>query len=193
VVRKTILLFRCHVRLLLRRVGFRLQGFDSLPEVILAHPIKVIPCINPNSPAFVDQVHHLGVDLIIVAAFSRILKAQLIEAPPLGCINVHPSALPRYRGPNPFYWVLARHEEKTGVTIHYIDEGIDSGNIISQREFSIKQDDTEYTLQTKAAKVAGELLQETVPRISTGVAPSTLQDESQANYYSFPPKGASVL
>jgi methionyl-tRNA formyltransferase len=193
VIRKALQLLWSQARVAFRRLRFPLRDFASLPEVVTAHKMKSIPCTNPNAPDFVAEVRNLGIDLIVVAAFSRILKAQLITAPRLGCINVHPSLLPRYRGPNPFYWVLAKQEKKTGVTIHYIDEGIDSGGIILQREFAIGRRDTEKDLQAKAVIVAADLLNEAIPLLVAGTAPCIQQNESEALYLSFPPRGASIL
>jgi len=193
VFRKAAQLFRCQSRTTFRRMGFPLEDFASLPEIGLAHRLNEIPCTNPNGLDFLAQVRDLHPDLIVVAAFSYILKAPLLAVPRMGCINVHPSLLPRYRGPNPFYWVLAEHQKKSGVTIHHINEGIDSGNIISQREFKICPGDTESTLQAKAAVVAAELLQEVIPLLAAGTASCVPQNESEASYYPLPPKGASVL
>src|SRR5713226_7770003 len=99
-----------------------------------------------------QHVQLLGVDLIVVAGFARILKRALVDVPRLGCINVHPSLLPHYRGPEPFYWVLANLEKTTGVTIHHVDEGIDTGDIILQRELEIRPNETE-TMLIEAAKL----------------------------------------
>jgi hypothetical protein len=193
VIRKSLQLLRSHARIGFRRLGLPLSGFASLPEVVIAGNIESVPCVNPNASDFVEEVNNRGIDLIVVAAFSRILKARLIAAPRLGCINVHPSLLPRYRGPNPFYWVLAGGEKKTGVTIHYIDEGIDSGDIILQREFTINARDTEKDLLMKASVLASEMMGEAISLLAAGTAPRVPQNESDSIYFSFPPRGASVL
>lgn len=179
----------CKARIALRSVGVPLSGFASLPELSRTGGLNAIRCSNPNSPEFVQQVQLLGVDLIVVAAFSCILKRALIESARLGCINVHPSLLPRYRGPEPFYWVLANREKITGVTIHYVDEEIDSGDIIMQRELEICPNETETTLVLRCTGLAAELLREAIPLLLAGRAPRVRQDHSAATYYSFPPRG----
>ena len=146
----------------------------------------MIRCTNPNGAEFMQQVQLLEVDLIVVAGFPRILKRVLIDIPRLGCINVHPSLLPRYRGPEPLYWALANHENTTGVTIHHVDEGIDTGDILLQRKLEIRPNETEITLGQRAARVASELLREAIPLLLAGRAPRTRQDHSAASYYSFP-------
>lgn len=192
VVRQALHLARGRIRLAFRRVGAPRRGFASLPELCQAYGLKTIPCTDPNSAEFVKQVRALEVDLIVVAAFGRILTRALLESPRLGCINVHPSLLPRYRGPEPFYWVLANNDETTGVTIHYMDEEIDTGDVILQKEFEIAPGDTEITLKERSVQVAAKLLSEAIPLLLAGKAQRVGQDHSAASYYSFPPRGASV-
>ncbi len=188
VLRKAAYLMRSKTRIAWRRIGVPLSGFASLPELCRARGLSMIPCTNPNGPEFMQQVQLLGVDLIVVAGFARILTRALVDVPRLGCINVHPSLLPHYRGPEPFYWVLANLEKTTGVTIHHVDEGIDTGDIILQRELEIRPNETETTLMQRSAIVAGELLREAIPLLLAGRAPRTRQDHSAATYYSFPPR-----
>src|SRR2546428_813322 len=171
VLRKAARLIRSKARLALRRVGVPLSGFASLPELISTRRLNVIRCTDLNSAGFVDQVRRLGVDLIVVAGFGRILKKTLIGTPRLGCVNVHSSLLPRYRGPEPFYWVLVNRETTTGVTLHHVDEGIDSGDIILQRDLEILPNDTATTLVDRCAGVAAELLCEAIPLLLAGRAP----------------------
>ena len=193
VFRKAMILLVALASLALRRMGIPVRRFRSLWDLCYEGRLKPVHCVDPNAPEFIAKVRSLGVDLIVVAAFSRILKSELISLPPLGCVNVHPSLLPRYRGPYPFYWVLANREKTTGITLHYIDEGIDSGEIIVQREFAIPPGETEIKLQYRSARAAAEMLKETLPLLIAGMAPRTKQDEFAASYYSWPPKGRSVL
>ena len=192
VLRQAIHLAWASTRLALRRAGVPRRGVASVPELCHAYGLKVISCTHPNSAEFVQQVRSLEVDLIVAAAFGRILKRELIEAPRRGCVNVHPSLLPRYRGPEPFHWVLANHEEMTGVTIHYMDEGIDTGDVILQKEFEIAPGETEITLKERSVQVAAKLLGEAVPLLLAGKSARVGQDHSAASYYSFPPRGAAM-
>jgi hypothetical protein len=187
-LRKAAYLIRSKTRIALRGAGIPVSGFASVPELCRVRGLHVIRCANPNSPEFLHQVQLLGVDLIVVAGFSRILKRPLIDAPRLGCINVHLSLLPLYRGPEPTYWVLANFEQKTGVTIHYVDEGIDSGDIILQRELGIRPKEMLTTLTELSARMAAELLREAIPLLLAGQAPRIHQDHSIASYYSYPPR-----
>lgn len=192
VLRKAAYLIRSKTRIAFRGARIPLSGFASLPELCRVRGLNVIRCASPNGLEFLHQVQLLGVDLIVVASFSWILKHPLIGVPRLGCINVHPSLLPLYRGPEPNYWVLANFEQKTGVTIHYIDEGIDSGDIILQRELRIRPNETLTTLTERSIRRAAELLREAIPLLLGGQAPRIHQDHSTANYYSFPPRGTTA-
>ncbi|MCC7162179.1 MAG: hypothetical protein IT331_06780 [Anaerolineae bacterium] len=191
VLRQTQLLLHARLRRGLVNAGIHLRGCFSLDELSAAYNLPKIPCRNPNSPEFVQRVREINPDLIAVAAFGRILKNELIETPRLGCINVHPSLLPRYRGPNPYYWVLANRETKSGVTVHFIDQGIDTGDIILQTDFCLERTESEATLQAKAVKTAPALLNQAVWLLAHGIAPRIPQDESLASYFALPPRGAS--
>lgn len=192
VVRKALSRAIADARALLRRVGLSPTRFGSRDEILRAYQMPTIPCHEPNSPKFVQEVMDLGIDLIVVAGFSRILKKDIIGSPQLGTINVHPSLLPKYRGPDPYYWVLAHGERETGVTIHYIDAGIDTGNIILQEPLPIAPDETQATLHMKAAALAAQLLPHAVDLLADGTAPSIPQDHSQATYFSFAPKAGAA-
>jgi methionyl-tRNA formyltransferase len=181
-------LIQAKSRIALRRAGIRLSKFATLGELCSANEINVISCHNPNSPEFVERVRVLGVDLIVVGNFNRILKSTLLDTPRLGGVNVHLSLLPKYRGPSPLYWALANREEYTGVTIHHIDEGIDSGDIIGQRKIEIRQGETLDTLSEKSGQVAAELLREIIPLLLKGKASRVPQNHASATYYSWPPK-----
>jgi methionyl-tRNA formyltransferase len=193
VMYKALRLGRARARVALRRAGCQLRSVASLPELLSVRQLPTIPCANPNRADFVAQVREQQFDLVVVAAFSRILKQPLIGLPRLGCINVHLSMLPRYRGPHPIYWALSQGEARTGVTIHYIDEGIDSGDVILQRAVEIRPGDTEARLHARATAAAADLLPQAVRLIAAGTAPRIPQDESQASYFSFPPKGTLTL
>ena len=193
IFRKAATLARVNARIILRGAGVSFHGHASLPELCGVRKVETILCPDPNSAEFIAQVRRLGVDLIVVAAFSRILKAPLLAAARLGAVNIHPSLLPKFRGPNPIYWALAQGDTRTGVTLHFIDEGIDSGDVIAQCEIGIDRGETEQSLFRKCCGVAAQMLRETLPLIAAGTAKRTRQDESAASYQSHPPKGASRL
>ena len=186
-------LVRAALRGWLRKLGISLKTYASVEELAAAYGVNFFRCQRINEPDALERIRALKPDLIAVAVFSQILKAEVIAIPPMGCINVHASLLPKYRGPNPFYWVLRHGEQETGVTVCYLEEGIDAGDILLQEPIPILPEDTEITLRDKSAVVGARLLVEAIRRMQRGQVEPTRQNEAEASYYSFPPPGASVL
>ncbi len=128
------------------------------------------------------EVLALKPDLIITCAYGQILPRELLVYPKYGCINVHASLLPKLRGGAPIHRAILNGMTKTGVTIMYMSEGMDEGDIISQREIEITETDTASTLHDKLSLLGRDLLLDTLPSILNGTAPRTPQDNSQATY-----------
>ena len=131
-----------------------------------------------------QQIINLGADIVITAAFGQILPKELLEAPRLGCINVHASLLPKYRGGAPIHQAIMDGEATTGVTIMYMAEKLDAGDIISQREIMIEDTDHTGSMFDKLSDVGRELLKDTLPSIIEGTNARIPQDESQVTYAS---------
>jgi methionyl-tRNA formyltransferase len=128
-------------------------------------------------------------DLIVVAAFGQILPQEVLALPKSGCINVHPSLLPRYRGASPIATAILQGDEITGVTIMLLDIGMDTGPILSRREVSISADDTTGSLTAKLAQVGAQLLMETLPLWIDGRIKPQPQEESRSSYSKVITKG----
>ena len=142
------------------------------------------PVLTPdrvNSPESLTELKSLSPDLIVVVAYGQLLKPALLAIPPLGCINVHGSLLPRYRGAAPIQWAVANGDAVSGVTTMVMNEGMDTGDVILTREIPIDARETGGSLHDKLALVGAELLGETVDLIREGNAPRTPQDESLAS------------
>jgi methionyl-tRNA formyltransferase len=121
-------------------------------------------------------------DIAVVAAYGRILPPALLTLPPHGCINIHASLLPRYRGAAPIQWAIARGETVTGITIMQMDEGMDTGDILMQRETAITADDTGSSLHDRLARIGAELALEALAAIAAGTATRTPQDHALATH-----------
>jgi methionyl-tRNA formyltransferase len=121
-------------------------------------------------------------ELIVVAAYGKILPVDILELPRLGCVNVHSSLLPKYRGAAPINWAILNGETESGVTIMYMAEGLDTGDIIAQRSTPIALDDTAATLHDRLANLGAELLTEVVARLADGTATRTAQDDGLSCY-----------
>lgn len=129
-----------------------------------------------------DEILSLNPDIIITAAFGQILPKKLLDAPRLGCINVHASLLPKYRGGAPIHQAILDGEEKTGVTIMYMAEKLDAGDIISQREIAIEETDDTGSMFDKLSILGRDLLKDTLPLIVDGKNERLKQDETKATF-----------
>jgi len=152
-------------------------------------PVKVIarreqiPVLQPakmKDPSFMAELSGWKPDVIAVAAFGRILPPAILSFPPRGCINVHASLLPKYRGAGPIQWALINGETETGITTMLMDEGMDTGAILLQATMAIGQDDTAGSLSSRLADLGGRLLVETLAQLKTGTLTPRLQDHGQA-------------
>ena len=144
-----------------------------------------LPTIQPEAlgeSGAMEQVQAWQPDLIVVAAFGQILRKPMLALPPHGCLNVHASLLPSYRGASPIAAAILAGEEVTGVTIMRMDEGMDTGPILAQAECPLAPDESAATLTGKLAQLGAELLVETLPVWLSGDLLAQPQDDSQASY-----------
>ena len=154
--------------------------YSPIKEVALKHDIL---CLQPNKiKDSLQEINQLEPDLIITCAYGQILPLELLIIPKLGCINVHASLLPKLRGGAPIHRAIMEGYSKTGVTIMYMAEGMDSGDIISQKEVLIDEKDTAVSLHDKLKIVGRNLLLETLPSIIDGTNKRVKQDESLVTY-----------
>lgn len=130
----------------------------------------------------VAQLADLKPDAIVVAAFGQILPQEVLDIPEFGCLNIHPSLLPRYRGASPIPSAILAGDEETGVTIMLMDAGMDTGSILSQRMVSIRDEDTAQSLGNRLAQIGADLLMETLPQWFDGRLAPRPQKEEDATY-----------
>ncbi len=135
---------------------------------------------NLRSEPFISRFREFMPDTIAVVAFGQLISKEILEMPRFGCVNLHPSLLPKYRGSAPVNWAIINGERVTGVTTILMDEGIDTGDILLQKEVAIEEDDTSESLHDKLARIGAELLVETLRRIEKSTINSVSQDHSQA-------------
>jgi len=151
-------------------------------EEALRLGLKVLQPEKLKGSEELKEILRLNPDLIVTAAFGQILPKELLDAPRLGCINVHASLLPKYRGGAPIHQAIMDGEEKTGVTIMYMAEKLDAGDIISQREIPIEGTDHTGILFEKLSLLGRDLLKDTLPSIIAGTNARIPQDESKATF-----------
>lgn len=126
---------------------------------------------------FIEEIKNLNPDVICVVAYGKILPKEILEIPRLGCINVHGSLLPKYRGAAPIQWAVLNGDKTTGITTMYMDEGMDTGDMILKQEVKIGENETTGELWDRLSKIGGELLVKTLKEIEKGAAPREKQGE----------------
>ena len=148
--------------------------------------LECLRVTDVNAADVLEAFRLFAPDLGVMCSFSQILRPHLLSIPRFGVVNLHPSLLPKYRGPYPFYWVLQRGETRTGVTIHQVDAGVDSGDIILQESFDINRGDSKRSLRRKTCEIGPPLLLRAIRLIEEGRATRVPQNEADAEYFSFP-------
>lgn len=157
--------------------------FDSVAELASGRGIPVFAPDDINHPLWVEQIRSMAPDILFSFYYRDMVRSEVLKIPPAGCLNLHGSLLPRYRGRCPINWALINGETETGVTLHHMTPRPDDGDIVGQREIPIFADDTALTLHRKVADAAADLLDGLLPRIVAGTAPRQPQDKALASYF----------
>lgn len=159
----------------------------------LEQNLKVLQPAKVNDSLFTETVRALLPEVIVVVGFGQILGQSLLAIPPLGCVNVHFSLLPRYRGASPIQAAIINGDDRTGISTLYMEKKLDSGPVIRQREVAVAYGDTAFTLTEKLTAAGVELLAETLIAVKNGKAVAQPQDETQASYVSLLTRGSGVI
>lgn len=146
----------------------RVSSPSPVKELAIDRGIKILQPVNIKNPLFLNGLSKIMPEIIVVVAYGKILPAQILRLPSHGCINVHASLLPKYRGAAPIQWAIINGEKKTGITTMLMDEGLDTGNILLQEETEISSDDNAETLGNKLAEIGASLLIRTIKGIRSG-------------------------
>lgn len=163
--------------------GKKLQP-TPVKELALKLNLEVYQPAKIKDTAFIDVLKQLNADIFIVIAYGQILSEEVLNIPKFGCINVHGSLLPKYRGAAPIQWSIIDGEEVTGITIMQMDKGLDTGDIILQKQIPIHMDDNSGILHDKMSHLGAEALLEALKLIENGTAKFTKQDDSLSTYAS---------
>ena len=164
---------------------FLLDFFKSSPEVtmIKERKIKEIKCKSANSEEFKREIVKLNADIILVGTWKEKLKKEIIDLPTIATINVHPSLLPEYRGPNPYIQTILHGETQSGVTFHLMTEELDKGPVLAQQKVDILPCDTAKELKEKTVFQARLLACEVLKRLNAGIIQPVEQNEAKASYF----------
>ena len=156
--------------------------YSPVKEVALENNIPVYQPLNFREEETVQQLRDLQPDVVAVVAYGRILPRSVLDIPPKGCINVHTSLLPQYRGSAPYQWAVLDGLEETGVSVMYLSEGMDEGDVIDSRKTPIGPDETAGELLDRLAQLGADLLCDTLHRLSEGAVTAVPQDGAKATY-----------
>lgn len=158
------------------------MAFPPVKETALAHNIPVYQPAKVREEDFVGTLRQMAPDVIVVVAFGQILPESILNIPRYGCINVHASLLPKYRGAAPMQWAIINGEEETGITTMYMAKGLDTGDMIDKVVIPIAPKETGETLHDKLSVAGGTLILETLSKLEAGTAQRIPQDDAMSSY-----------
>ena len=151
-------------------------------EKAIEYEIPVYQPVKVRDPEFVELLKTMAPDAIVVVAFGQILPKSILDLPKYGCVNVHASLLPKYRGAAPIQWAVIDGEKESGVTTMMMDVGLDTGDILEQTQIAIGSEETAGELMDRLADLGAQLLLHTLTLLESGKAVRTVQDEALATY-----------
>ncbi|MBW1779513.1 MAG: bifunctional UDP-4-amino-4-deoxy-L-arabinose formyltransferase/UDP-glucuronic acid oxidase ArnA [Deltaproteobacteria bacterium] len=157
--------------------------FESVAQLSASKNIPVYAPDDINHPLWVEKIRASKPDILFSFYYRHLIQSPILDIPPRGCLNLHGSLLPKYRGRAPINWALVNGEKETGVTLHYMTPRPDDGDIVCQKRIPISANDTAKSLHAKAATLTSEILDEILPRLSDGTAPRYPQDHGAATYF----------
>lgn len=158
------------------------MAFPPVKETALAHDIPVYQPVKVREEGFVEMLRELAPDVIVVVAFGQILPESILELPKYGCINVHASLLPKYRGAAPMQWAIINGEKETGITTMYMAKGLDTGDMIEKVVIPIAPKETGETLHDKLSAAGGTLILSTLDKLEAGTAVRIPQNDEESSY-----------
>jgi len=161
-------------------------GFGSLAAIAAERGIAVCPTRNVHGRDALDTLASWAPDLLVSNYFNQILRKPVLDLAPAGTINMHPAMLPRNRGLMPCFWALAKGDAQTGATVHWVDEGVDTGRVIVQEIVEIREPDSVVSLSARCSESGARLLRDTIERLRNGPVAGDVQDEANRSYQSWP-------
>ena len=158
------------------------MAMSPVKECALSHGLTVLQPLKARNPEFIEEIKAINPDVIVVVAFGQIIPSEIIHMPKYGCINVHASLLPKYRGASPIQWTVLDGCEYSGVTTMLMDEGIDTGDILETVTVKLEERETGGSLFDRLSLVGAKLLVETLDKAEAGQLHPVKQDDSQSSY-----------
>lgn len=158
--------------------------YPAVKEKALELGLEVYQPENVNTEESIEKIKSLEPDFIVVAAYGQILRTEILEIPKYNIINIHASLLPKYRGASPINWAIVNGDEKTGITIMEVEEGLDTGDMVLKEEILIEEDDDASIIHDKLAEIGGCLVVKAMKSLEDGTATLTPQDDELSSYAS---------
>ncbi len=159
----------------------------------LKYGIPVLQPAKVREPEEVAKLASFGADIFVVAAFGQLLPEEILKLPKFGCVNIHASLLPKYRGAAPIQWAILNGETETGITIMQMDKGLDTGDILMKRVVPIGERETGESLYDKLSRAGAELIAEALPKIEKGELKAQKQNEEEATYVGMLKKSMGLI
>jgi methionyl-tRNA formyltransferase len=181
--------FRATVHLAARVLAARARR-QSIESVCRRRGVACATARQVNAPEFLDELRRMAPDVVVSVSCPQVFKPALIEVPRLGILNVHGAALPKYRGVMPSFWMLLNGESQAGVSVHFVDAGIDTGDLCGQRTFDILPEESLDAFLRRSKRIAAELLIEVLESIEAGRLSRRAIDPAEGSYYGWPDSGA---
>jgi methionyl-tRNA formyltransferase len=178
---------------LTRRVVQAKLSRRSIEEVCIRHGVRHAVATDVNAPDFIAELRRRAIDLIVSVSCPQIFKKEILEMPALGCLNIHGALLPEYRGVMPSFWMLANGEREAGVTIYFMNEAIDAGEVAAQQPFEIGPTETLDDFVRRSKRIAADLLVEVLHDVEDGNSSRRSMNLSEGSYYSWPTRAVVPL
>lgn len=175
-------IFTADKQKMVEKSGMHCDYFSEFDDLAKEWGVPLYKVDTVTVPLDIERIKGLKPDLIFCIGWPQIVGKEILQIPPCGCIGIHPTLLPERRGGAPINWCLIDGLSKSGVTLFYFDEGVDSGDIIAQQELEIALKDTAKTVLNKVTNIARQLIQTYYPLLEGGRAPRIPQDHSRATY-----------
>ncbi|MFZ7121150.1 MAG: methionyl-tRNA formyltransferase [Eubacteriaceae bacterium] len=156
--------------------------FSPIKTLSLEHSIKVMQPNSIKDKKIIEEIRDINPDIIVVVAYGQLLPLEILQIPKFGCINIHASLLPKYRGSAPIHWSIINGENETGVTTMYMDVGMDTGDIINKEKINITENMNVEVLHDKLSFIGAQLLIKTFEDIEKGIAPRIKQNNDLSTY-----------
>ena len=187
---------RLVLRILAMKVGSRfgigrIQGkYGSVPDVARAYGIRCEAVSKVNDKVFLQELRDMKTDLILSVSCPQIFRKKLIDLPPMGCLNIHGAPLPKYRGLLPSFWMMANGETRAAVTVFFVNEEIDAGDVVEMAEFDILPNESLHEFLLRSKRIHCETVLRAISKVEAGNVETRPLDIEGGSYFSFPTRDA---